>query len=78
MRLLLNIPNESVPVVYLCLGYVAQFFVEPKLQSAGWLPRLPLDGLIYFDQWQEQRVDDPFAEQIRQDSSFPESFVDSK
>lgn len=47
----LGIPREIVPVAYLCLGYVSHFYEKPELESAGWLPRLPLDELTFFDQW---------------------------
>lgn len=47
----LGIPRHITPVAYLCLGQVSHFFAQPELESAGWLPRLPLDELVYFDQW---------------------------
>lgn len=47
----LGIPHGIVPVAYLCLGYVSHFHEKPELESAGWLPRLPIEQLVYFDQW---------------------------
>jgi 5,6-dimethylbenzimidazole synthase len=47
----LGIPRGITPVAYLCLGYVSHFYDKPELETAGWLPRLPIDKLVYFDQW---------------------------
>ncbi|MBF0110850.1 MAG: 5,6-dimethylbenzimidazole synthase [Magnetococcales bacterium] len=51
LRAALGIPDTITPIAYLCLGYVSHFFDKPELESAGWLPRLPLDDLIHGDQW---------------------------
>jgi len=48
---LLALPPRVVPVAYLCLGYVEQFPPEPELQTAGWLPRLPLRQVVRYDTW---------------------------
>lgn len=65
----LNIPRNIIPVAYLCVGYVTHFFREPELQTAGWLPRLPLEELIYFENWKQK--EDPeqssLLEHIRRD-----------
>ncbi|MBF0175917.1 MAG: 5,6-dimethylbenzimidazole synthase [Magnetococcales bacterium] len=65
----LGIPPAIVPIAYLCLGWVARFFARPELESAGWLPRLPLDELISFNHW--DRKADPsghaLLEQVRED-----------
>ena len=47
----LDIPPEIVPVAYLCIGYVSHFHDRPELETAGWLPRLPITDLLYYDQW---------------------------
>lgn len=47
----LGIPREIVPIAYLCIGYVSEFKDRPELEQAGWLPRLPIKDLLYFDQW---------------------------
>ena len=39
------------PIAYLCVGYVSHFYGKPELEAAGWLPRLPIEDLVYFDQW---------------------------
>jgi len=35
----------------LCIGQVSHFKDKPELEQAGWLPRLPIDELLYFEQW---------------------------
>lgn len=47
----LGIPKGITPIAYLCVGYVSHFHKKPELESAGWLPRLPIEELVYFDQW---------------------------
>ena len=48
---ILCLPKNIVPVAYLCVGYVTHFPPKPELESAGWLPRLSLEKLIFCDQW---------------------------
>lgn len=47
----LGIPQHIVPIAYLCIGYVSHFNDKPELEKAGWLPRLPINDLVYFEQW---------------------------
>jgi 5,6-dimethylbenzimidazole synthase len=47
----LGIPQHIVPIAYLCIGYVSHFKDKPELEKAGWLPRLPINELVYFEQW---------------------------
>ncbi len=54
----LGIPPDIVPVAYLCLGYVSHFYQQPELENAAWLPRLPIEDLVYVDQWARQPQDD--------------------
>ncbi|MGE5492461.1 MAG: nitroreductase family protein, partial [Actinomycetota bacterium] len=49
----LGIPRNITPIAYLCIGKVSHFHPKPELESAGWLPRLPIDELVYFDQWSQ-------------------------
>ncbi|MBI4372842.1 MAG: nitroreductase family protein, partial [Candidatus Omnitrophica bacterium] len=51
LREILKLPNRVIPVAYLCLGYVTHFPERPELETAGWLPRLPLEELVFCDQW---------------------------
>lgn len=47
----LGMPADIVPIAYLCIGYVSHFHDRPELETAGWLPRLPIADLLYYDQW---------------------------
>ena len=74
LRAALNMPEDIVPIAYLCLGYVSHFFEEPELQKAGWLPRLPLEDLLYFDQWGAQKNvgEEPLLDALQQQADFPD------
>lgn len=52
LRAALGIAPHILPVAYLCIDYVSHFHDKPELESAGWLPRLPLEQLLHFDEWQ--------------------------
>ncbi len=47
----LHIPENIVPVAYLCLGYVDRFAERPDLERAGWEQRIPLDQVLGFEQY---------------------------
>lgn len=51
LREALGMPPDITPVAYLCIGYVSHFYQKPELEAAGWLPRLPIEQLLHFDQW---------------------------
>ncbi len=51
LREALGIPESITPVAYLCLGYVSHFFDKPELEAAGWLPRQPIEQVVFHDQW---------------------------
>ena len=48
---ILALPDQVVPVAYLCVGYVDEFPAEPELQTAGWLPRLSMADTLRFETW---------------------------
>jgi 5,6-dimethylbenzimidazole synthase len=50
----LGLPEHVVPVAYLCLGYVNEFADKPDLETAGWLPRLNLKDVVYYEKWEEK------------------------
>ena len=54
LRDVLNLPEHVIPVAYLCLGYVEEFSSKPDLEKAGWLPRLDLKDVVYFEKWGEK------------------------
>lgn len=51
---ILGIPKRVVPVAYLCLGKVRGYHPRPELETAGWLPRIPVESLLHFDRWGQQ------------------------
>ena len=51
----LGLPEHVVPVAYLCLGYVEEFASKPDLETAGWLPRLELEDVIYYEKWEQKK-----------------------
>ena len=51
LKEILSLPRKVVPIAYLCIGYVTHFPERPELESAGWLPRLPLQDLVFSDRW---------------------------
>ena len=65
LKQVLGIPENIVPVAYLCLGHVSEFNDKPDLQKTGWRPRLPIGELTHFDGF-EQTTDDSFAAQLRE------------
>ena len=50
----LNIPEHVIPIAYLCLGYVDEFSAEPDLQTSGWLPRLELEDVVFYEKWEQK------------------------
>ncbi len=60
----LEIPEHVVPVAYLCLGHVSEFAQKPDLETAGWLPRLNLKDVVFYEKW--NRIDDPSWHQIHE------------
>ena len=51
LRSFLGIPDQVIPVAYLCVGYVEEFPTQPMLQTTGWLPRVNLSEIVYSEQW---------------------------
>ena len=51
----LHIPDHVVPVAYLCLGHVTKFETKPDLERKGWLPRLELEDVIYYEGWAQDK-----------------------
>ena len=51
LKEVLDLPEHVIPVAYLCLGHVDEFADKPDLQTAGWLPRLKLKDVVYFEKW---------------------------
>ncbi len=51
LRKLLMIPENILPVAYLCVGYPVEFREQPLLEEIHWEDRLDLRSLIYSDIW---------------------------
>ena len=64
LKKILKIPEHVVPVAYLCLGHVTNFAEKPDLESAGWLNRLALKDVIYYERWNSSS--DPGWQQIHE------------
>lgn len=54
---ILRLPEHVVPVAYLCLGYIEEFSQKPDLEKKGWLPRLDLKDVVYYEKW--EKIQDP-------------------
>lgn len=54
LREVLGLPEHVVPVAYLCLGHVDEFAEKPDLETAGWLPRLGLKDVVFYEKWNDR------------------------
>lgn len=62
----LGIPKGITPIAYLCIGYVSHFHDRPELETAGWLPRLPVEDLVYYEQWNQPDASQLLHHELRQ------------
>ena len=65
----LGIPKGITPIAYLCVGYVSHFHDKPELETAGWLPRLPMEDLVYFEQWGQRDDQQPLIAHLQRDQA---------
>ncbi len=54
LRILLRLPEGSRPIAVLCLGYVAEFYEQPLLETLGWAARKNLNDLVRTNYWTEE------------------------
>jgi len=54
----LELPEHILPIAYLCLGYVKRFESKPDLETAGWLPRLDLKDVVFYERWEQKQNSD--------------------
>lgn len=54
LKEVLELPEHVVPVAYLCLGHVDEFAEKPDLETAGWLPRLDLMDVVFYEKWNDR------------------------
>jgi len=45
----LHLPEHILPIAYLCLGHVNEFAKKPDLETAGWLDRLELKDVVFYE-----------------------------
>lgn len=78
LKEILSIPEDIVPIAYLCLGYVDFFYTSPELELKRWQSRLPLHELVSFDGWQQapNTTQQSLIDQIQQDQQF--TWIDNK
>jgi 5,6-dimethylbenzimidazole synthase len=62
LRAALGIPPSIQPIAYLCVGYVTHFLAKPELETAGWLPRMPLSEVVWIDRWHARDASDSLFE----------------
>lgn len=65
LRVALGIPSIIQPIAYLCLGYVSHFYQKPELETSGWLPRTPLENVVWFDQWESRSGSETLLDHLR-------------
>jgi nicotinate-nucleotide--dimethylbenzimidazole phosphoribosyltransferase len=51
LRSLLGLPEQVVPVAWLCVGYPDERPARPGLEAAGWGRRRPVDDLVFAERW---------------------------
>ncbi|MEQ1789153.1 MAG: 5,6-dimethylbenzimidazole synthase [Rickettsiales bacterium] len=51
LQSILQLPENVVPIAYLCVGYTDSFASEPELKTSGWLPEIPLADLVFYEKW---------------------------
>ena len=55
---LLELPELIVPVAYLCMGYPEEFSETPLLESVGWRERIPLEEVVFFEQYGKRALEE--------------------
>src|SRR5581483_11926817 len=49
-----SIPAGTIPLAYLCVGYVRDFPERPLLATQGWARRLPPRSVLHFESWNDE------------------------
>ena len=55
LKEVLELPEHIMPIAYLCLGHVSDFAQKPDLELAGWLPRLELKDVVFYEKWEQKQ-----------------------
>lgn len=53
LRAVLGIPDDVIPMAYLCVGWPDERPVRPGLEAAGWSQRTPLERVVMTEKWTE-------------------------
>lgn len=69
LKRVLDLPQDLVPIAYLCLGQVRGFHARPELESAGWRARLPVGDLVHLDRWGNTGTDPVLSERLAADQA---------
>ena len=56
LKEVLELPEHIMPIAYLCLGHVSEFAPKPDLETAGWLPRLELKDVVFYERWEQKQT----------------------
>ena len=72
---ILKLPDHVVPIAYLCLGFVERFRRKPELEEKGWDRRLPVEDLVFTNQWADSSVHHPIYSALRSQQEWPDQFV---
>ncbi len=59
LKTALEIPDDVVPIAYLCIGYTDNFLKKPMLQTVGWEDRLSIENLVYYNKWEGKPGEKP-------------------
>ena len=67
LKSLLKLPDNVVPVAYLCIGHVDHFLDSPELAAKGWRQRLPIEDLVAVNVYNDQNhLSESFRTALRQ------------
>jgi 5,6-dimethylbenzimidazole synthase len=75
---ILGLPDNVVPVAYLCLGYVKYFRQRPELEERGWERRSVVDELVFTDQWNERGENHPVYDGLNSQRNWPDQYLQPK
>lgn len=53
LRAVLGIPEQVIPMAYLCVGWPDERPVRPGLEAAGWSSRVPVERVVMRENWEE-------------------------
>lgn len=75
---ILQLPEQVVPIAYLCLGFVAHFRQQPELEDNGWARRVPVAELVFTDCWGKQQADHAVYAALDAQREWPRQVLEQK